>query len=123
MDAQDKSTLIMTSVAGLLIFTIAAFLGTSYYLVKQNNTRVLNELAISEQNYTEKMAKCVTDGYTFVVDGIAVEEPTSDFISSGFGRYNISYDDTGKQVIMTTLQPAPKTSNSHTTSPIFFFMP
>lgn len=89
MDAQDKSTLIMTSVAGLLILTIAAFLGTSYYLVKQDNMRVLNELAISEQNYTEKMAKCVTDGYTFVVDGTAVEEPTSDFISSGFGRYNI----------------------------------
>lgn len=73
MDAQDKSTLIMTSVAGLLILAIATFLGTSYYLVKQDNTRVLNELAISEQNYTEKMAKCVTDGYTFVVDGIAVE--------------------------------------------------
>lgn len=49
MDAQDKSTLIMTSVAGLLILAIAAFLGTSYYLVKQDNTRVLNELAISEQ--------------------------------------------------------------------------
>lgn len=123
MDAQDKSSLIMTSVAALLILSVAAFLGMAYHFVKQDNARVLNELAISEQAYIEKMTKCVTDDYVFMVDGTAIEKPTSDFISSGFGRYNVSYDDTGKQVIMTTLQTTPKTRSSHGISPIFFFMP
>ena len=59
MDAQDKSTLIMTRVAGLLILSVATFLGMAHHFVKQDNARVLNELAISEQAYIEKMTKCV----------------------------------------------------------------
>lgn len=38
----------------------------AHHFVKQDNARVLNELAISEQAYIEKMTKCVTDDYVFV---------------------------------------------------------
>lgn len=78
------------------------------------------QIQTAHVEYIDRMESCIRNGYTFVVDGTEMEKASDDFPSTSFGKYNVTYDDAGKQVIMTTLQPSPRSYNS---APVFFFMP
>lgn len=109
----------------LSLFCIVFVCLVSYIIYDRcvNGTeRTLEYLAEANETYCDKMEECKIKGYEFIVDGTTLAEVPDEFITSSFGRYNMVYDDAGKQVIMTTLQSHPQTrEHSYTTMPMFFW--
>ena len=116
MDAEKKCTIIKCSIAGIVFLAMCFYIGTIAKGIHEQE----EQIQIAQAEYVSKMESCLREGYSFVVDGTRIEKASDDFPSTSFGKYNVTYDDAGKQVIMTTLQPAPR---SHSSAPIFFFLP
>lgn len=115
MDTETKCNFIRWIIVILFIVTVILYFGNTCRLLRNNE----KDIAIAQSEYTDKMNACVEEKYSFVVDGTEIAEVSNEFVGSSFGKYNVAYDDTGKKVIMTTLQPTPRNNSS---IPFFFFL-
>ena len=100
------------------VISTLCYLTFNYYI--NSSERTLAYMTEVNKTYCDQMIKCKAEGYDFIVDGITLVEVSDEFITSSFGKYNTVCDDTGNQVIMTTLQPQLE-DRSNTTTPIFFW--
>lgn len=114
MDAEKKCTIIRCTIVGIVLLAMFVYVVTIAKALHEQE----EQIQIAQAKYVSKMESCLREGYSFVVDVTRIEKASDDFPSTSFGKYNVTYDDAGKQVIMTTLQPAPR---SHSSTPIFLF--